>query len=162
MPPGPTGRCAVTAVVPDPPTTGQGCEMTLIDYQERIPNNVDLASDRRLLRALESWQPKFLDWWRELGPEGFQDRDVYLRTAVSVSADGWAQFDYTKMPDYRWGIFLMNQSPDKTIGFGDHLGQPVWQEVPGEYRADLRRLIVVQGDTEPASEIGRASCRERQ
>jgi benzoyl-CoA 2,3-dioxygenase component B len=27
----------------------------------------------------------------------------------------------------------------------------VWQEVPGEYRADLRRLIVIQGDTEPAS-----------
>jgi benzoyl-CoA 2,3-dioxygenase component B len=27
----------------------------------------------------------------------------------------------------------------------------VWQEVPGELRADLRRLVVVQGDTEPAS-----------
>ncbi|MGH8975302.1 MAG: benzoyl-CoA 2,3-epoxidase subunit BoxB, partial [Acidimicrobiia bacterium] len=56
-----------------------------IDYQERIPNNVDLFSDRRLQRALESWQPKFLDWWRDLGPVGFQDKDVYLRTAVSVS-----------------------------------------------------------------------------
>jgi len=29
--------------------------------------------------------------------------------------------------------------------------KPVWQEVPGEHRADLLRLIVVQGDTEPAS-----------
>jgi benzoyl-CoA 2,3-dioxygenase component B len=27
----------------------------------------------------------------------------------------------------------------------------VWQEVPGEYRAMLRRLITIQGDTEPAS-----------
>ena len=27
----------------------------------------------------------------------------------------------------------------------------MWQEVPGEYRPTLRRLIVVQGDTEPAS-----------
>ena len=27
----------------------------------------------------------------------------------------------------------------------------MWAEVPGEYRADLRRLVVVQGDTEPAS-----------
>jgi benzoyl-CoA 2,3-dioxygenase component B len=27
----------------------------------------------------------------------------------------------------------------------------VWQKVPGEYRADLQRLIVIQGDTEPAS-----------
>ena len=32
-----------------------------------------------------------------------------------------------------------------------HKGQPVWQEVPGEYRSELRRLIVTQGDTEPAS-----------
>jgi benzoyl-CoA 2,3-epoxidase subunit B len=122
-----------------------------IDYQERIPNNVDLSSDRRLQRALESWQPKFLDWWRELGPVGFQERDVYLRTAVSVSAEGWANFDYVKMPDYRWGIFLIPPEEDKTIGFGDHYGQPVWHEVPGEHRADLRRLVVVQGDTEPAS-----------
>jgi len=27
----------------------------------------------------------------------------------------------------------------------------VWQQVPGEYRAELQRLIVIQGDTEPAS-----------
>jgi len=30
-------------------------------------------------------------------------------------------------------------------------GQPAWQEVPGEYRSTLRRIIVTQGDTEPAS-----------
>ena len=32
-----------------------------------------------------------------------------------------------------------------------HKGEDAWQEVPGEYRAMLRRLIVTQGDTEPAS-----------
>ena len=32
-----------------------------------------------------------------------------------------------------------------------HKGEPAWQEVPGEYRSNLRRLIVTQGDTEPAS-----------
>ena len=37
------------------------------------------------------------------------------------------------------------------INFGDHKGSPAWQEVPGEYRGTLRRLIVTQGDTEPAS-----------
>ena len=125
--------------------------MADIDYTERIPNNVDLASDRRLQRALESWQPKFLQWWRDLGPVAFQDRDVYLRTAISVDQEGWAHFGHVKMPDYRWGVFLAEQDPDRTIGFGDQLGEPVWQEVPGEHRADLRRLIVVQGDTEPAS-----------
>src|SRR5256885_2144473 len=31
------------------------------------------------------------------------------------------------------------------------MGQPVWQEVPGEFRNQLRRLVVTQGDTEPAS-----------
>ena len=38
-----------------------------IDYTERIPNNVNLAEDRRLQRALESWQPAFLNWWGEMG-----------------------------------------------------------------------------------------------
>jgi benzoyl-CoA 2,3-epoxidase subunit B len=122
-----------------------------IDYSERIPNNVDLAGDRRLQRALEGWQPKFLEWWRDLGPVGFQDRDVYLRTAIDVGQEGWANFGYVKMPEYRWGIFLSERDPDRRIGFGAHKGEPVWQDVPGEHRADLRRLIVVQGDTEPAS-----------
>ncbi|MGH9005025.1 MAG: benzoyl-CoA 2,3-epoxidase subunit BoxB, partial [Acidimicrobiia bacterium] len=118
-----------------------------IDYGERIPNNVDLASDRRLQRALESWQPKFLDWWRGMGPTDFQGADVYLRTATSVDADGWATYGTVKMPDYRWGIFLADQQKDRAIGFGDAMGQPVWQQVPGEYRSTLRRLIVTQGDT---------------
>jgi benzoyl-CoA 2,3-epoxidase subunit B len=125
--------------------------MTSFDYNERIPNNVNLSEDRRLQRALERWQPEFLDWWRQLGPVEFQDADVYLRTAVSADRDGWAHFDHVKMPDYRWGIFLSEAEPDRRIGFGDNLGEPVWQEVPGEHRSDLRRLIVVQGDTEPAS-----------
>jgi benzoyl-CoA 2,3-dioxygenase component B len=55
------------------------------------------------------------------------------------------------MPDYRWGIFLTPREEGKTIGFGDHLGQPVWNEVPGELRNMLRRIIVTQADTEPAS-----------
>jgi benzoyl-CoA 2,3-dioxygenase component B len=125
--------------------------MASVDYLERIPNNVDLKSDRRLLRALEEWQPKFLGWWQGMGPEGFQATDVYLRTAVSVDPQGWAQFGYLRMPEYRWGIFLAEPEPNRVIAFGDHKGQPAWQEVPGEHRATLRRLIVTQGDTEPAS-----------
>jgi benzoyl-CoA 2,3-dioxygenase component B len=122
-----------------------------LDYSERIPNNVSLAENRRLQRALEDWQPKFLEWWKDMGPDGFQARDVYLRTAISVDAQGWAHFDYVKMPEYRWGIFLAEPEPGRAISFGDHAGQPAWQEVPGEYRGTLRRLIVTQGDTEPAS-----------
>jgi len=118
---------------------------------ERIPNNVNLASDPRLQRALEQWQPNFLSWWRDMGPEGFQEKDVYLRTAISVTTDGWAHYDYVQMPEYRWGIFLADPVPDRRIGFGDSMGQPVWQDVPGEHRNTLRRLIVTQADTEPAS-----------
>ena len=125
--------------------------MASIDYQERIPNNVNLGENRRLQRALESWQPAFIDWWKDMGPKGFQEKDVYLRTAINVGAEGWANFGYVKMPEYRWGIFLADPVKDRTIGFGENMGNPAWQEVPGEHRSDLRRLIVVQGDTEPAS-----------
>jgi benzoyl-CoA 2,3-dioxygenase component B len=122
-----------------------------IDYNERIPNNVNLAGDRALQRALEKWQPDFIGWWKDVGPEGTGGHDVYLRTAIGVETDDWAHFDYVKMPDYRWGIFLAPAAPDRRIHFGDHLGEPAWQEVPGEHRANLRRIIVTQGDTEPAS-----------
>ncbi len=122
-----------------------------IDYQTKIPNNVDLSNDRGLQRALEHWQPAFLDWWKELGPTSYQGHEIYLRTATSVDAKGWATFGHVKMPDYRWGIFLADRNPERTIGFGDNAGKPVWQQVPGEFRSTLRRLIVTQGDTEPAS-----------
>ncbi|MEM9562387.1 MAG: benzoyl-CoA 2,3-epoxidase subunit BoxB [Actinomycetota bacterium] len=125
--------------------------MVAVDIDAKIPNNVDLAGDRRLQRALEGWQPKFIRWWEELGPVAFQRNPVFLRTAIDVGRQGWANFDHVEMPDYRWGIFLADQEQDRTIAFGDHRGEPAWQEVPGEYRADLQRLIVVQGDTEPAS-----------
>src|SRR5580658_1354997 len=122
-----------------------------INYYELIPNNVNLSEDRRLQRALEAWQPRYLEWWREMGPEGFQACDAYLRTATSVDAKGWATFGYLKMPEYRWGIFLAAEDPDRRIAFGEHKGEPVWREVPGEHRGVLRRLVVTQGDTEPAS-----------
>ncbi len=105
--------------------------MSSVDLSARIPNNVDLGQDNRLLRALEQWQPNYLGWWKEMGPEGFQEKEVWLRTAVSV--------------------VLAEPTEDRKIGFGDLQGQPAWNVVPGEHRNTLRRLIVTQGDTEPAS-----------
>jgi len=132
------------------PESSNGGGPNVIDYSQLIPNNVNLADDRRLQRALESWQPKFLDWWKGFGPS-LENEDVYLRTAVAVDREGWPHFDYVPMEQYRWGIFLTERDPARTIGFGSHKGEPAWQSVPGEYRSDLQRLIVVQGDTEPAS-----------
>ena len=125
--------------------------MSGINYSEKIPNNVNLSGDRALQRALEHWQPNYLQWWQDMGPEASQSLDVYLRTAVSVQPDGWAHFDYVKMPEYRWGIFLTPQDGQRKIHFGEHMGSDVWQDAPGEHRANLRRIIVTQGDTEPAS-----------
>ncbi|MDP3797084.1 MAG: benzoyl-CoA 2,3-epoxidase subunit BoxB [Polaromonas sp.] len=125
--------------------------MSSINYSDKIPNNVNLSEDRTLQRALEQWQPNFINWWDDIGPEGSTNSDVYLRTAVSVDPQGWAQFGHVKMRDYRWGIFLNPGETERTIHFGDHKGEKAWQDVPGEYRANLRRIIVTQGDTEPAS-----------
>ena len=125
--------------------------MSNVDLEAKIPNNVGLRDNKRLMRALEKWQPAFIDWWKELGPSDFNQNDIYLRTAVGVGQGGWAHFDYVKMPEYRWGIFLADGPADRKIHFGDNIGAPVWNEVPGEFRNRLRRLIVTQGDTEPAS-----------
>ena len=81
-------------------------DLVNVNYDTLIPNNVGLSSDRRVLKALEKWHPGYITWWNDLGPEGFQESLVYLRTAVSVDPKGWAKFDYVRMPDYRWGILL--------------------------------------------------------
>ena len=118
----------------------------------QIPNNVNLSEDRRVLKALEKVAPGLHRTGGTIWvPEGFQESLVYLRTAVSVDPKGWAKFDYVRMPEYRWGILLAPEEEGRTIPCGEHAGKPAWQEVPGEYRSMLRRLIVIQGDTEPAS-----------
>src|ERR1700733_10058556 len=122
-----------------------------IDYDGLIPNNVGLADDLRVRKALETWHPGYIDWWKSMGPEGFQHAPVYLPPAVGVGSEGWAKFGFVRLPEYRWGILLAPAVEGRTIQFGAHKGEPVWQEVPGEYRAMLRRLLVIQGDTEPAS-----------
>ena len=125
--------------------------MSTINYSDKIPNNVNLSEDRTLQRALEGWLPHYLDWWQDMGPTGSHGFDVYLRTATSTTPDGWATFGHVKMPDYRWGIFLAAQDAERKVNFGEHKGEAVWQDMPGEHRANLRRIIVTQGDTEPAS-----------
>lgn len=126
-------------------------DLNNVNYDTRIPNNVGLSSDRKVLKALEKWHPGYIDWWNRLIPRNFQESMVYLRTAVSVDPKGWARFDYVKMPEYRWGVLLAPEVEERKIPCGEHAGRPAWQEVPGEYRNMLKRLIVIQGDTEPGS-----------
>ncbi|MEO8171369.1 MAG: benzoyl-CoA 2,3-epoxidase subunit BoxB, partial [Oxalobacteraceae bacterium] len=49
------------------------------------------------------------------------------------------------------GIFLAQAEEGRKVNFGENKGMDAWQDVPGEHRANLRRMIVTQGDTEPAS-----------
>ncbi|MFT4727064.1 MAG: benzoyl-CoA 2,3-dioxygenase component B [Granulosicoccus sp.] len=122
-----------------------------VSYDTQIPNNVGLSNDRKVLKGLEKWHPGYIDWWTKLIPQNFQNSMVYLRTAVSVDPKGWAKFDYVRMPDYRWGVLLAPQVVERKIPCGEHMGELAWQEVPGEYRNMLKRMIVIQGDTEPGS-----------
>src|ERR1700674_5724369 len=144
-------RFALHRVRDTRPTREHAMNIMNVDYSTKIPNNVNLSEDRQVLKALEGWHPGYIDWWNDMGPDGFQQSLVYLRTAYSVDPRGWAKFDYVKMPDYRWGILLAPQEENRVIPFGENFGKPVWQKVPGEHRSALRRLIVIQGDTEPAS-----------
>src|SRR5215469_6320332 len=110
-------HCAPTGLASALPSTRSECRtMATADYSEKIPNNVGLHADRRLQRALESWQPNFLTWWREMGPT-LPTADVYLRTAIDVRGEGWAHFGHVPMEQYRWGIFLADRDPDRRIAF---------------------------------------------
>ena len=62
--------------------------MTAVDLDARIPNNVGLADDPKVRRALEHWQPRYLEWWHDMGPTDFEEHEVYLRTAIDVGAKG--------------------------------------------------------------------------
>jgi benzoyl-CoA 2,3-dioxygenase component B len=86
-----------------------------------------------------------------MGPTDFNTKDVYLRTAVSVdpTAGPLRLREDARLP--------LGHLPRAAHGSAqDRLRRPlrragVWQQVPGEYRNWLRRLIVTQADTEPAS-----------
>ena len=123
----------------------------------RFPTTSISAEDRGLRRALEHWQPELPQLVVRDGPRGRLPglRDVYLRTATSawtpragrpVRLRQDARLPLGDLPQSRPGA-----GPHGSAFRRPHFGEPAWQEVPGEYRANLRRIIVTQGDTEPAS-----------
>ena len=118
---------------------------------EKIPNNVDLHEDRRLQRALESWQPNFLDWWDVDGPDAADRGRLPAHRGQRRPRGLGALRARRRCASTAGASSSPSATPDRRIGFGEHKGEPAWQKVPGEYRADLQRLIVIQGDTEPAS-----------
>jgi benzoyl-CoA 2,3-dioxygenase component B len=122
-----------------------------VDFDCQIPNNVGLRNDIAVHASMAAWHGFYLDWWRSMGPEGFDDALVYLRTTVGLNADGWAKFDYVRMAAYRWAVLLAPAVPGRRIAFGAHKDEPAWQTAPRDYRGILLRLLTIQGDAEPAS-----------
>ena len=71
-----------------------------------------------------------------MGPSDFKANDVYLRTAIGVDAQGLGELRLrAACPTTAGASSSPTRKPDRKIGFGDHMGQPVWQQVPGEYRS---------------------------
>ena len=62
--------------------------MTQIDYSSTIPNNVNLNEDRKIQRALEKWQPAFLNWWENFGPNWAAKDDIFLRMYYNIDFKG--------------------------------------------------------------------------
>ena len=89
------------------------------------PEQCRIDDDPRVRKALESWHPGYIDWWKRHGARGFQEAPVYLRTAVTVDPKGWAKFDYVRMPEYRWGVLLAHGRSRKIIS------APIWASRPG-------------------------------
>ena len=153
---GEQGRSRSTGPARKPNSTGKSL-MSGINYSE-IPNNVNLVNDRTLQRALEHWQPRFLDWWKNMGPSDFQAADVYLRTAISVDAQGWAHYGAVKMPEYRWGIFLA----DPVAGAQDRLRRPDGRSPRGSRsRASIARRCAGRHAGRHRARLGRAAAPAR-
>ena len=128
--------------------------MSDIASRLRIADSEQRRPRRRPPRAARarSVAPGSIDWWQEHGAgriSGLASLSAH-RGHRSTARAGPSSAS-SRCREYRWGILLAPAEPDRKIAFGQHKGEPVWQEVPGEYRAMLRRLIVIQGDTEPAS-----------
>ena len=122
-----------------------------IDQRDAIPNNIGLADRPRLRSVLQQFRADYLDWWREAGPQGFDAAHAYLRMPTGVDARGWANYRYVKLSDYRWGIYQAEPLAGKPAAFGRPAGRPLLDAVPAEFRDTMIKLLVTQGDTEPAS-----------
>jgi len=115
--------------------------MSAIDYAKRS-EQTSTRRRRALQRALEHWQPQFLQWWHEMG-ERFRRRGGLSAHRDLGRRAGLGALWKSQNADYRWGIFLADRSRAQDRLRRRH-GQPAWQQVPGEYRSTLRRLIVTR------------------
>jgi len=97
-----------------------------------------LTEDRRVLKALEVWHPGYLNWWKDMGPEGFQESLVYLRTAIrSIRAVGPSSI--RAHAGISLGRVAGAAGGKPQVPFGEHYGEPAWHEC----RASTARCCAV-------------------
>ncbi len=72
--PTPSGERGALTLYGKPERPVLRLQENLMQLHEKIPNNVNLSQDKRLLRALEKWQPNYLKWWKRGGPGGLPGR----------------------------------------------------------------------------------------
>ena len=68
-----------------------GMTPVAVDYDGLIPNNVSLNDDMRVRKALESWHPGYIDWWKDAGPDGFQESLVLSAHRDRGGSEGLGQ-----------------------------------------------------------------------
>ena len=71
-----------------------------IDYAEKIPNNVNIANDKTLQRALEHWQPSFINWSK-------RKRGSVQRITETLPLAVYAQLDVNLDSAVAVGILLL-------------------------------------------------------
>ena len=119
------------------------------DPQQRQPGRGPAAAARRWSPG----SPHFLHWWETRWGPALPTQDVYLRTAVAVGREGWANFAHVKHAGVPVG-HLPGRARSRTgaIALRRAQGRAVpGSRCPASTGPSLQRLIVVQGDTEPAS-----------
>ncbi len=111
--------------------------MARIDYTERIPNNVSLAENRRLLRALEEWQPQVPRLVARHGARRLPGQGRLPAHRDQRGRPGLGALRLREDAGLPLG-HLPRRAGGRTarIAFGEHKGTPAWQDVPGEYRGD--------------------------
>jgi hypothetical protein len=99
-----------------------------------IPNNVDLELRQEAAARPRGLAAALRRLVEEMGPEGFQEDDVYLRTAVSVDSRGLGALRLREDARLSLGHLPRGSGPRPEDRLRRLHGQPVWRDVPGEHR----------------------------
>jgi len=119
----------------------------MIDYIEKIQTTSIWSGSRTAARS-RTLATSFLGWWSDMVHES-SNYEVYLRRRPASNPTAGRNLVMSECPEYRWGISCnLVTKPAKSISGVTRPSR--LQDVPANI-AHLARVIVTQGDTEPAS-----------